>query len=119
MKLTLWVSVSRNTRNVHTDHSALFYKKLETDYVPLNGDRVILFPYEDNPTDGPIWQTKSRYMDANGDWAVELTKIVINPTEDVLAQIDRSYTSAHPWWSKDVDKPIEDILTDNGWHEND
>jgi hypothetical protein len=117
MKLTLWLAISRDTHNVHIDCSLLLYKTLETGFIPSNGDNLILFAEGDNPSEGPSWQTKSRYMDANGDWNVELVKMIVDPNEDALAQTDRSYTSAYPWWSRSNEKPIEDILTENGWHE--
>lgn len=117
MKLTLWLSISRDTRNPFSDSSSLLYKKLETDYVPSNGEMLILYSYDDNPTNGPQWYTKSRNMDADGNWHVSLTKMLVDPSEDVLAQMASS-VCCYPWWSKDTDyKPIEDILMENGWRE--
>ena len=119
MKATFWLSVVNGSGRQFLDAapSTLWRTTRDTAWLPTPfQDRVILWPGEDgDPGDGPLWDVKSRYMDAIGAWHVELAKMVLNP-DSVAWQRELTYMGERGrydkmWWDGD---PTEKLIT-GGW----
>jgi len=101
----------------------LWTKELDTGAVPLldGHDQIVLWPTdEEGPQGGPMWDLKRRYVDASGHWHLELTAMVLNPTDEVRDAIVRMVARGGPPWhyrSWDVgqDGDPDERLRAGGW----
>ena len=100
-KVTLWLEVAEG--DVWIGPSALWTRDLRTDYAPGPGDRIVLWPDDDTPHDGPMWTVRGRYWDTDGNLHCELERMVINPGEraiDEMRQLaTRGRLHAAPWYT--------------------
>ncbi len=114
MKLTMYVGVvwPRPMQNIYV-FDELLTKEIETDYVPSIGDQVELYVVDGD--EGPHWNVKSRYMNADGSWNIELDRIVMNPVVQIRDSIG-SPNGCMAWFTESDGEPIS-LLRAGGWHE--
>lgn len=122
MEITLWLPI-------HTDPltNTLWWKKRRTGALPDARDGVVLFMNEDpgdDPQDGPMLEPQRRYMDTDGNWHVQLQRVILKPTQDLWDQLrhERSHylggRECHewfPWWTeKEADRNLTQMV-EQGW----
>jgi hypothetical protein len=125
VNLRLWLPVYDGSTGIHPlDGNArmhsLWWTNRETGALPTQGDKIVLWADpDDGPQHGPGWTHRTRLMDADGVWHVELTRAVLNPTR---AMWDRAltemtahgtYNELHPWYTSDGNLLI--ALQASGW----
>lgn len=123
MIITLWLATVDGTAPGWMGASKdLWTRQLETGALPLvdGHDQIVLWPTdEEGPQGGPMWDAKRRYLDASGMWHVELTTMVLNPTDDVWASISRMANQGPPWpyrsWNAESDGDPAAPLHAGGW----
>lgn len=80
MEITLWLPIHAD---IH--RSTLWWTKRRTGALPDGRDGIVLFMNEDpgdDPHEGPMLEPRRRYMDAEGNWHVELQKIILQPERE-------------------------------------
>ncbi len=91
MIITLWLSLCDGTKAGWPSDHELWIRNVETGALPVthpHADDIVLWPGEDGqPTEGPLWPVRRRFMIADGSWHVELCRMVLDPTDDVLDTI--------------------------------
>lgn len=112
MLVTFWLSiVESETWDAWEGLSGeLWVRRIRTGFLPTVGkDQVVLWGTEEEGAQGgPLWDVKRRFMDAEGGWHVELTRIVVDPPARVSDAIMRRVAQpGHPriyehrcWWAK-------------------
>lgn len=124
MKLTQWLVIVDGTKADFGSNGKLYYREIETGFIPEPGvDDIVLWNSIDDDDgsewDGPMWHIKRRYMDNNGGWHIELTKMVIDP-DDYWMNRMKNRTAISPiiyetsWWANIDGDPIPN-LERAGW----
>lgn len=119
MKVILWLNVVPNTAHDQLwSPGTLWVREVETGFVPDVDDSVTLWPDEagDNDT---TWNVKRRYMGWDGMWHVELCKMLLDPSDKVMKELQRDRTAtresiAAVWWTENGGDPAPD-LERGGW----
>lgn len=123
MKLEMFLQVIDGSKGNFTTNGDLYTKTVETGFVPLPGtDEVALWKtIEDGKEwDGPIWHVKRRYMGAEGQWSIELAKMILNPNQmwqdSFKARLasGRQIITETSWYTQFDDDPIPKLL-EGGW----
>lgn len=118
MKVKLWLQVvPAGTEAPMGAGGNLYWRILQTDALPEPDDLLnILFHPEDEPDEGPTWTYHHRWMQHDGSWSISLTKMIVDPDEQVQDHLKRpgSYRYARPWWT-DQDGDPEPELLRCGW----
>lgn len=125
MNLTLWLTIVDGTDGrFEVGPSTLWYSHRATRWLPTpDTDRLILWPNEDDPMDGPLWGVKSRHMDADGGWHVDLATMVLDPPEtEWRAETARMTASGRyhkMWWNTRGDDGSDPTvpLSLHGWRQ--
>lgn len=125
MILKMWLSVIDGSTSTYTSSGKLYYKDVETGFIPEPGvDDIVLYKHkdEDDEYDGPLWHVRRRYMDNKGNWHIDLSRLVINPNEhwqeifkNRLA-MGRNYNYETAWYTDRDEDPIP-LLIRGGWVE--
>lgn len=116
MKIILWLPVLDGTKLPFDTSGTLLYKIRETGFVPdPTQDRVVLYGYEDEPYDGPMWPVRNRYMQEDGIWNIELAKMVVDPNEhwqNVFKNdlANRVYNRESAWYIDRDGDPLPKLL---------
>jgi hypothetical protein len=111
MKVIMWLQVRESDLPLGVMGN-LWFKEVETDYIPFPGvDQILLGPWEEDPSDGPTWYVKQRVMSSDGTWGLELLAMSINPTEMGLD------AQSKPWDTINQGDP-EELLVRGGWQKS-
>lgn len=123
MKLTMYLQVIDGSQGSFSSNGDLYTKTVETGFVPKPGtDEVALWETEEDGQkwDGPIWHIKRRYMGAEGQWSIELAKMIVNPNQvwqdyfkARLAQ-GRQFITESSWYTQSDGDPAP-LLLEGGW----
>ena len=122
----MWLPIYDGSTGAHPQDGngrmlSLWYCYRESGAVPDIGDEVVLFPDEDgDPTGGPFWKARRRYMDAEGTWNVELARMVLNPEQEMWRRAGGEMARRQAWyemqsWNTEVDGDPTDGLFRAGW----
>lgn len=124
MIITLWLSLCDGTKSTGFLWSGdeLWTRTVESGAVPLVGpgddDGIVLWSSDEGPGGGPMWSARRRYMDVAGGWHVELSRMVLDPTDKVREAAMR-YRPGEPVayraWETAVDGDPRDGLVRGGW----
>jgi hypothetical protein len=114
MKITLWLPVYE-TASEMSNADELWHVQRTTGALPDGRDGVVLFPHEDDPGDGPMVEVRRRYMDADGGWQVELSRMVLDRQGPIPTQTS-AYTNGQVWmrWHQPAEQLFEG-LRQAGW----
>lgn len=106
LEITLWLQVvPPGPHQLTTSRGDLWTKKITTAFLPdTTHDDIYLWPDpEGDAASGPAWSAYRRYMDANGDWHVNLSRMVLDPDEptrqQVLSFVLNPPTLWRPWYT--------------------
>ena len=119
MKLTAWLLVIDGTKNFAAN-GELYKRIIDTQFVPHPGvDEMALWKTE-NDNIGLLWFVKHRFMDADGEWNVELVNIVIDPNDhwqDLIKNRTASGSSVmrERSWYTNQDGDLMPKLINGGW----
>jgi hypothetical protein len=118
MKVILFLSILDGTRPGWIGSGELWAKTVDTGRAPAAGDEVALW----NTDEGPdvLWGVRRDYMDAEGAWYAELTRVVIDPNDEARDFISRDLDGYRPWHRESDDDSgvrlhLESRLRDSGW----
>lgn len=116
MIVTLWLQLLDGTAGMRALHNLgdLWTRTVETGALPGRDDEVTLWPTDGDVHDGPKHATKRRYMGTDGSWHVELDRLVLDPTDDALAVMQRSPGGFRAWWPSDGIDPRQQLRA-AGW----
>lgn len=126
MKVKFWLTVLPGAVGLYGG-GKLWTKLITTSALPQRGDWVYTCIDITEDSDGTCagfrLEPKQRYMDALGEWNVELQKVVLDPPEEVLRQIQADDARGHQgyaveWLGPDrTVQTIETQLRGSGWRE--
>ena len=123
MKLTMYIQVIDGSKESYINGGDLYTKTVETGFVPMPGtDEVVLWTTIEGGRewDGPIWQVKNRHMGAEGQWSIELSKMILNPGQvwqDLFRTrlaSGRQIITESSWYTDQDGDPIP-MLLNGGW----
>jgi len=123
MILTLWLPLANRPADWMLSASDLWTKQIDTGTVPTTYDRVVLWPDEGvNPTMGPMWSVRRRYLAADGGWHVELSQMAVDPDDRNRDEIMRYHSAGglgsgpkwSIWWTERDGDPVPH-LREGGW----
>lgn len=124
MILTLWLSLlDKPTGALVGGPDSLWVKQVETGALPTTYDQVVLWPDRDDggAIGGPMWAVRRRYMDADGGWHVELTRMAVDPQESARDYIMRNRATSlsvgpswSVWWTERDGDPVPHLRL-GGW----
>lgn len=101
MIVRLWMMVIERPTLCYSG-GPVWCRDLETGQVPDIGDSVVLYPDpDDGPADGPLADVVGRSLAADGLWHVELCRIWIQPSDDIMFSAQRGFASI--WDAEDGD----------------
>ena len=129
--VTMWLSVIR-PEHVQQDNlfltssGTLWVKRQRMAFLPVVArgfdDQVTLWPDDDegdhDPLGGPQWGVRRRYWDSDGLAHLELTRMVVDPSERsqqmIMSELAQGIKDFSSWWT-DVDGDPEPKLERGGW----
>lgn len=121
MKITMWLPIKNGQEGAYS-HDELWVKEVETGFLPNPGyeDKVSLWASEDDGGDGPHWHIRSRWMQSNGSWHVQLTTMVLNQDEYWNTVIRNRLSTGGPYnreahWDTNVNGDPRPDLRRGGW----
>lgn len=129
--VTMWLSVIRPEHiqqdNLYlTTSGTLWVKRQQMAFLPVAArgfdDQVVLWPDDDgdepDPGGGPLWGVRRRYWDSNGLANLELTRMVLDPSENsqqkIVQELGRDMPTYSSWWTE-TDGDPEPKLERGGW----
>lgn len=119
--ITLWLPI-HTTRH----DSTLWVQKRRSMFLPNGRDAIVLFMHKDpgdDPQDGPMLEPRRRYMDVDGNWHIQLQRVIVKPAADEWNRLrkERNFylngAECHEWvaWWDGVDEAIGQ-MAEQGWH---